>query len=330
MKKVLVTGANGHVGNNLVRALMKENVEIRAGIRNLNNKHLLEALACEVVHLDFLDPVTLEKSLEGIDVLYQVAAVFKHWSSDEEKEIVEPNVIGTRNILEAAHKAGVEKIVYVSSIAALEQHKRNENGEIMTTAYNESDQLNPYVRSKTLSEMEAWKVAQALDLNLVTVLPSTIIGGTYKKTTETLAAFSALVNGKMPFTYEMCLNFIDADDIAKGMILAAQKGVKGKRYVLSNTEALPMEMVIEIAKEINPSLVPPTLLTEQQILTLADKSEEEAKKTNSRPRIIKSNVIRTLGVEFKFDLTETVKDLEFQPRSGELVLRETLNELFEK
>jgi len=151
MEKVLVTGANGHVGNNLVRALMDENVEIRAGIRNLNNKRILDDLNCEVVHLDFLDPKTLEKSLEGIDVLYQVAAVFKHWSSDDEKEIVEPNIVGTRNILKAAHKAGVKKIVYVSSVAALEQTRRNENDEIITVGYNESDQVNPYVRSKTLS-----------------------------------------------------------------------------------------------------------------------------------------------------------------------------------
>ncbi len=328
MEKVLVTGANGHVGNNLVRALMEEDVIIRAGIRSLDNKHLLETLDCEVVHVDFLDPSTLEKSLEGIDVLYQVAAVFKHWSSDEEKDIVEPNIVGTRNILKAAHKAGVKKIVYVSSIAALDQHRRNKKGEITSSGYNESDQLNPYVRSKTLSEMEAWKVAEELGLNLVTVLPSTIIGGTYKKATETLTAFSALVNGQMPFTYDMCLNFIDANDIAKGMILAAKKGIKGKRYVLSNVVPLPMTRVIEIAKEINPTLEAPTLLSETQILALADKSEEEAKKTNARPRIIKSNVKRTVGVDFTFDLSETMNDLGFQPRAGETVLRETLKELY--
>jgi dihydroflavonol-4-reductase len=328
MKNVLVTGANGHVGNNLVRALMKEDVAIRAGVRNLNNKHLVESLACEVVHVDFLDKASLEKALEGVDTLYQVAAVFKHWSLDEEKEIIEPNIVGTRNILEAAHEAGVKKIVYVSSIAALEQNDRNEMGEIVTSSYNESDQLNPYVRSKTLSEIEAWKVAEELDLNMVTVLPSTIIGGDYKKTTETLAAFSALVNGKMPFTYEMYLNFIDANDIARGMILAAKKGVVGKRYVLSNTEVIPMTRVIEIAKEINPTLTPPILLTEQEIMSLAEKEEARSKETNSRPRIIQSNVKRTLGVEFNFDLSETVTDLGFQARPGELVLRETLKELY--
>lgn len=330
MEKVLVTGANGHVGNNLVRALMDENVEIRAGIRNLNNKRILDDLNCEVVHLDFLDPKTLEKSLERIDVLYQVAAVFKHWSSDDEKEIVEPNIVGTRNILKAAHKAGVKKIVYVSSVAALEQTRRNENDEIITVGYNESDQVNPYVRSKTLSEMEAWKVAEELDLNLVTVLPSTIIGGTYKKSTETLSAFFGLVNGNMPFTYEMYLNFVDANDIARGMILAAKKGLKGKRYVLSNTEAVPMTKVIEIAKEINPNLTAPILLSEEEILELADKEELKALESNSRPRIIRSNVKRTVGVDFKFDLSETIKDLGFEARSGELVLKETLKELYKK
>ncbi len=287
MSLALVTGANGHVGNNLVRALIKEDVSVRAGIRNLKNRTVLEDLDCEISHCDFLSPESLEGALAGVEVLYHVAAVFKHWAQDEEKEIVEPNIIGTRNILQAAHKAGVKKIVYVSSIASLESENRNSAGEILSNAYNVGDQGNPYVRSKTLSEKEAWKVASELDLDLVTVLPSTIIGGEFKKATETLSAFSALVNGKMPLTYDMYLNFIDANDIAKGMILAANKGVKGRRYVLSNTDVLPMNRVIEIAKEINPGLAEPKMLEAKAIYELADQAELRAQESNERPLIIK-------------------------------------------
>lgn len=330
MGLALVTGANGHLGNNLVRALNREGVKVRAGIRNMKNRSVLEELDCEVVHCDLLDSKSLDKALEGVEVLYQVAAVFKHWAKDEENEIVRPNVEGTRKILEAAHKAGVKRIVYVSSMAALESTNRNEKGEIGNDAYNVGDQGNPYVRSKTLSEMEAWKVADELDLDLVTVLPSTIIGGDYKTSTETLSAFSALVNGIMPFTYDMYLNFIDANDIARGMILAARKGVKGSRYVLSNTQVLHMKRVIEIAKEINPDLKPPFMLDEKAIYALADKAEEEAAKTGSRPALLRSNIKRTLGVDFSLDMANTICDLGFSPRPAEDVLRETLKLLYQK
>ncbi len=324
----LVTGANGHLGNNLVRALLKKGVNVRAGIRSLENSKTLEGLDCEIVHCDLLDSDSLKKALEGVDTLYQVAAVFKHWAEDEEKEIVGPNVKGTRAILEAAKEAGVRKIVYVSSIASLEQTNRNSKGEILDEAYNVSDQGNPYVRAKTRSEEEAWKVAEELDLDLVAVLPSTIIGGEYKKQTETINAFSAVVNGRMPFTYDMYLSLIDANDVAKGMVLAAEKGVKGSRYILSNTEALSMRKIVEIAKEINPDLKPPAFLDEKAIYDLAAKAEEEAKRTNTRPAIIRSNVKRTLGVDFKFDLSKTISDLGYSPRPAEEVLRETLKELY--
>lgn len=326
----MVTGANGHLGNNLVRALLNAGETVRAGIRNMENQTTLASLDCEVVHCDFLDQTTLDRSLEGVETLYQVAAVFKHWAADEEKEIVMPNVVGTRAILEAAHRAGVQKIVYVSSIAALESSQRNEKGDILTYGYNTSDQENPYVRSKTLSEMEAWKVADELDLNLVTVLPSTIIGGDYKKMTETLMAFSAIVNSKMPYAYPMYLNLIDANDVAQGMIQAAKYGKKGCRYVLCNKKTFSFEEIVEVAKLYNPSLNPPKILDEKTIYEMADKAEAEARTTGTRPRLIKSNIKRTFNVAFNFDLTQTIRDLNFDPLPGALILKETFKTLYEK
>lgn len=116
----LVTGANGHLGNNLVRALLDTGKEVRASVRNINNTEPFEGLGCQVVHADLLDRGSLSRAMEGVDTLYQVAAVFKQWAKDPEKEIIQTNIEGTKNVLEVAAEQGVSKIIYVSSMAALD------------------------------------------------------------------------------------------------------------------------------------------------------------------------------------------------------------------
>ena len=95
----LVTGANGHLGNNLVRALLERGETVRASVRNPKDTLPFEGLDCEIVQADLMDKDSLTRALEGVDTLYQVAAVFKHWARDPQKEIIEPNLQGTRNIL---------------------------------------------------------------------------------------------------------------------------------------------------------------------------------------------------------------------------------------
>ena len=89
-KTVLVTGANGHLGNNLVRELVRKGDQVKAGMRNTQNRDTLYGVDCEIVQADLLDKDSLRKALEGVDILYQVAAVFKHWAENPEEEIVQP------------------------------------------------------------------------------------------------------------------------------------------------------------------------------------------------------------------------------------------------
>ncbi|MEH0761414.1 NAD-dependent epimerase/dehydratase family protein [Vibrio sp. 16] len=329
MVKCLVTGATGHLGNNLVRELSRQGHQVRAGVRNLSKSDSLKGVDCDIVYCDLLDVTSLQTALDGVDVLYQVAAVFKHWAEDEEKEIVEPNLIGTTNILRAAHEAGVKKVVYVSSIATLEQTARNQQGEIKVEGYNVSDQVNPYCRAKTLAEQEAWKVAQELDLDMVTILPSTILGGEFKPNTESLDAFSAIVNGKMPFLYEMNLSPIDVNDVVKGMIKASTHGIRGKRYVLANTSTISSEEIIAIAQEVNPQLAAPKILSEQEIYALVDQAEKEALETQTRPKLIRSNVARSLKHRFVFDQRESLTDLKHTPIGAREVVRTTMASLYQ-
>src|SRR5215475_5932572 len=119
----LVTGANGHLGNNLVRFLIGKGIPVRASVRNIKNRRPFEDLNCELVQADISDKQSLVKALDGVETFYAVGAVFKLWAKDPKKEIYDVNLSGTRNIIEAAKEAGVKRIVYVSSIAALNYNK---------------------------------------------------------------------------------------------------------------------------------------------------------------------------------------------------------------
>jgi dihydroflavonol-4-reductase len=123
-KSALITGADGHLGNNLACALRASGDQVIAGIRSSRHPAFLQALGCKVAHVEMLDKRSLMDAMVGVGTVYQVAAVFRHWARDSQREIYQANLEGTRNVLEAAAGSGVRRVVYVSSLATLD---RSEN-----------------------------------------------------------------------------------------------------------------------------------------------------------------------------------------------------------
>lgn len=328
MKKIsLVTGANGHLGNNLVRELLRRGENVRASVRNINDKEAFLGLDCEIVYADLMDKDSLRKALDGVDTLYQVAAVFKHWAEDPEKEIIIPNVMGTENIMEAAKEAKVRRIVYVSSVAALSLNKTNLKGKIDETTWLGNSHGNAYFHSKAHSEKRAWELAEKYDLDMVSVLPGAMIGGEFLKKTPTMLGFDSVLLGKMKINYISEMTPIDVTDVVDGMITAAEKGVKGTRYILANEEPVTSDEIIEIAKKFVPSLEVPQKYTKEQLLTLADKLEFEAKQNNTQPLLLRSQVeLYYGGINRHYDITTSKRDLNFKPKLG----REALEEYFKR
>jgi dihydroflavonol-4-reductase len=151
-----VNGANGHLGNNLVRLLISKGIRVRAAVRNISNKEPFIGLDCEVVQSDITDKQSLVMALQGVETFYAVGAAFKLWAKDPQKEIYDVNIRGTRNMIEAAAEAGVKRIVYVGSIATL-----NYNTVPAKESYGYNpDRRDMYYNSKNDGEKLAFELAK--------------------------------------------------------------------------------------------------------------------------------------------------------------------------
>ena len=319
----LVTGANGHLGNNLVRALLERGETVRASVRNPKDTLPFEGLDCEIVQADLMDKDSLTRALEGVDTLYQVAAVFKHWALDPQKEIIEPNLQGTRNILEAAAEQGVGRIVYVSSEVTLDHSVAPVDESTWRTEFHG----NPYVQSKTESEQLAWRLGEELGLDMVSVLPGAIIGPHCFRLTPTMRYLQQALNGEVFVDVNFPLTYVDAHDLAAGMIAAAQKGRYGERYLLVTEEPVSTGQIIEIAREINPQVKMPPRVPKLLLQIMSSTMEFASKITGKQPLLLRSQVELFYGVAARKDISKARIELGFDPRDPETAIQETFDYL---
>jgi dihydroflavonol-4-reductase len=230
--KTLVTGGTGFVGANVVRALLKRGVEVRALVRPRSDTRNLDSLEVELVAGDLRDRGSLEAALEGCDILYHVAAMYTLWARNP-REIYDSNVTGTINILEAAGQAGVQKIVYTSSVATIGLPKDGTPGTEEVPLPPE-DMVSDYKRSKYLAEQEVLKYAQR-GLPVVIVNPSFPVGAWDVKPTPSGQIIVNFLRGKIPAYVDTGLNVVDVEDVAIGHVMAAERGRIGERYILGHT-----------------------------------------------------------------------------------------------
>jgi dihydroflavonol-4-reductase len=229
--KTLVTGGTGFVGANVVRMLLQRGTEVRALVRPRSDTRNLDQLDVELVAGDLRDRGSLEAALEGCDTVYHVAAMYALWAPNP-KEIYDSNVTGTVNLLEAAGRAGVEKIVYTSSVATIGLPKDGALGTEEVPLPPE-DLVSDYKRSKYLAEREVLKYAQR-GLPVVIVNPSFPVGPWDVKPTPSGQIIVNFLRGKIPAYVDTGLNVVDVEDVAVGHIIAAEKGRIGERYILGH------------------------------------------------------------------------------------------------
>jgi len=238
LKPILITGATGFVGWHVARKLLDRGCSVRALARD--PQRLRELDGVEGVQGDLRDPASLERAVEGCSVVYHVAADYRLWAPDPE-EMFRSNVAGTRCVLEAARKAGVERVVYTSTVGCVGMPAGELGDEATPVSLEEMS--GPYKRSKFLAEKVALEFA-GKGFPVVIVNPTAPVGDHDFKPTPTGKIVVDFLRGAMPAYLDTGLNLVDVQDVAEGHLLACERGKPGERYILG-AENLTLQQIFE-------------------------------------------------------------------------------------
>lgn len=238
--KTLVTGATGFLGSHVARALVARGETVRVLVRASSDLRALQGLEAERCAGDLRDPASLDRALEGVSRVFHVAADYRLWARDP-SEIHESNVTGTRNLLEAARRAGAEKFVYTSTVATMAVPRTGGLPNEETQA-SVAEMVGHYKRSKFEAERCALQAAQS-GQPVVIVNPTTPVGPGDWKPTPTGKIIVDFLNGRMPGYVDTGLNFVPVEDCAEGHWLAAERGRAGERYILGSRNLTLKQML---------------------------------------------------------------------------------------
>ncbi len=245
--KALVTGATGFIGSHIASRLLQAGWDVRVLVRPQTNGHRRAAIPpeAEVALGDIRDTGAVAAAARDCQAVFHAAAFYDLWAPNP-RLFYDVNVDGTRTVLDIAHKHGVERVVYTSSVSTVRQ------GGDEAGVLRPEDVHSHYKRSKILAE----QVALQYD-NVVVVNPSTPIGWGDVRPTPTGKIILDFLRGRMPAYVDTGLNLIDVEDVAAGHLLALEKAMHGERYILGNENVTLQNMLHMLACEAG--LRPPTL-----------------------------------------------------------------------
>lgn len=242
---VFVTGASGFVGSAVARRLQEKGFGLRLAVRASSRRDNIEGLDAEIVIADMKDRLALTQAMNGARYLFHIAADYRLWARDPE-EIVRNNLEGTRSVMSAALAAGIERIVYTSSVATLKAHVEPLAVD-ETSRHTEQSAIGAYKRSKLVAERLVEQMVAADGLPAVIVNPSTPIGPRDIKPTPTGRIIVEAATGKIPAFVDTGLNLVHVDDVAEGHLLALAKGRIGESYILGGEDVSLSRMLAVIA-----------------------------------------------------------------------------------
>src|SRR5580700_7827060 len=276
----LVTGATGFVGAAVARALLREpGQRVRVLARPQSNRRNLEGLDVEVAEGALEDAASLAAAVAGCRYLFHVAADYRLWVPDA-AAMFRANVDGTRDLMLAALAAGVERIVYTSSVATLGLVSGGVADE--ATPSGDADMVGPYKRSKFIAERVVRELVAERGLPAVIVNPSTPVGPGDVRPTPTGRIIIEAAKGRMPGYVDTGLNLVHVDDVAVGQLLAAEHGEIGERYILGGENLSLAEILAIVAGEVGRR--PPVLkIPYAVVLPIAAGAEMMARITGREP-----------------------------------------------
>jgi dihydroflavonol-4-reductase len=241
----LVTGAAGFLGSHVTRQLVARGDEVRVLLRASSTNRAIADLSLEYVTGDLRDPASLDRAMRGVKRVFHVAADYRLWAR-RSQEIYDSNVGGTKNLLDAAKRAGVEQLIYTSTVATIAVDRPRLPNEFTDAKLEEM--IGHYKRSKWMAEQEALSAAKK-GLPVIVAMPTTPVGPWDWKPTPTGKIVLDFLNGKLPGYVETGLNFVGVEECAAGHLLIAEKGKVGERYLLGG-ENLTLKAMLDILAKI--------------------------------------------------------------------------------
>ena len=317
----LVTGANGFVGAAVVRALLARGETVRALVREGSNTVNLDDLPVTIVRGDITDPEAMRRAADGCRTVLHVAADYRLWVPDE-RAMLRTNVEGSVNVLESAAAAGVERMVYTSSVAVLGINADRRPADESTPVSLE-DMIGPYKRSKFLAEQAVRARAAEIGMPVVTVNPSTPIGPGESRPTPTGRIIVDAGSGRMPAYVDTGLNIVHVDDVATGHLLARDKGRPGERYILGGADMSLREILAMVATRCGRK--PPSVrLPRALVYPIAALSEGVARFTRREPRVTLDG-LRMSRKHMYFSSRKAEAELGYRWRAPEQAIADALD-----
>jgi hopanoid-associated sugar epimerase len=279
-ERVLITGASGFVGSAVARAFAAHGYALTLLVRPSSPRTNLAGLGCAIVEGDMKDAASLKRALKDARYLIHVAADYRLWARDP-GEIVRNNVEGTRTVMQVALDAGLEKIVYTSSVATLKPSHRPADE---TARSDEKTAIGAYKRSKVAAERVVEEMIARQSLPAVIVNPSTPIGPRDVKPTPTGRIILETAMGRIPAFVDTGLNLVHVDDVAEGHVMALQKGHIGESYILGG-ENVALKSMLETIAPLAGRRAPRIKLPRTPLFPIAYAAEAAARFTGKEPFI---------------------------------------------
>ena len=317
--QALVTGASGFVGAAVVRALLAAGCQVRVLLRPQSSRRNLAGLAVEPAIGELADVGALEAALAGCEALFHVAADYRLWAPDPQA-LYRSNVDGTRNIVQAAQRSGVRRVVYTSSVATIGLRADGKPSDETDVALLDA-MIGHYKRSKFLAEAWALQAARA-GAPIVIVNPSTPIGPGDVKPTPTGRLVLDAATGRMPAYVDTGLNIVHVDDVAAGHLLAYEHGRVGERYILGGTD-LSLQRILAMIALASGRRAPRLRLPLGLLLPLAYAAEALARLTGRDTRITVDG-IRMARHHMYFSSAKAVRELGYRWRPAQQAIEDAV------
>jgi len=315
MKPALVTGATGFLGWHVVQVLRQRGIAVRALVRRPEAARELDA---ELAPGDLRDADAVRRAVQGCGLVFHAAADYRLWVRDA-TEMFRSNVEGTRNVLEAAARAGVERIVYTSTVGCIGFVRGGLGDE--TTAVTLADMEGPYKRTKFQAEQVALEYARK-GLPVVIVNPTAPVGEHDVKPTPTGQTIVDFLRGGMPAYLDTGLNVVDARETAEGHWLACERGRPGERYILGG-ENLTLQEIFERLSRISGRPAPRTQIPWGVAWVAGVVSTGLAGLTGKEPRVPLA-AVQMARKKMWVSHAKAERELGFKPSPAEVALRRSV------